>query len=59
LRVPTPTAHFEEPAMIALLDNDRRSGPRDDDEDWRVLLALAALTLAVLVAVRQLTGRRR
>jgi hypothetical protein len=46
--------------MIALLDNDLRRGPGDDDdEDWVVLLALAALTLAALIAVRRVSGRRR
>jgi hypothetical protein len=46
--------------MIALLDNDRRRGPDDDEnEDWLVLLALAALTLAALIAVRQISARRR
>ena len=42
--------------MTALLDGspDRRPG---DDEDWLALIALAALTLAALVALRRLTGR--
>jgi len=46
--------------MIALLDNDPRRGPgEDENEDWLLLLALAALTLAALIAVRRLTGRQR
>jgi hypothetical protein len=46
--------------MIALLDHDPRRGRGDDEnEDWLVLLALAALTLAALIAVRQISGRRR
>ena len=44
--------------MIALLDADpgRRSGD-DENEDWLLLLTLAALTLAALLVVRRLSGR--
>jgi len=44
--------------MTALLDAG--PGPRhgnEDDEDWLLLVALAALTLAALLAVRRLSGR--
>lgn len=43
--------------MITLLDGDpgRRPGGDDDGaEDWLALLALAALTLTALVALRRL-----
>jgi LPXTG-motif cell wall-anchored protein len=46
--------------MITLLDSDPRRGSGDDEnEDWLVLLALAALTLAALIAVRRISGRQR
>jgi hypothetical protein len=46
--------------MIALLDSDPRRGSDDEEnEDWLVLLALAALTLAALIAVRRISGRQR
>jgi len=43
--------------MIPLLDAGPGRDPGEDEEDWLVLLALAALTLAALLAVRRLTGR--
>jgi len=44
--------------MTALLDAGAGRRPEDDDaEDWLLVLALAALTLAALLAVRRLTGR--
>ena len=44
--------------MITLLDGDPGHGPGDDDaEDWLALVALAALTLTALVALRRLTAR--
>ncbi|MFL6025310.1 MAG: hypothetical protein ACJ72G_00775 [Friedmanniella sp.] len=42
--------------MIALLDAGRRPGD-DENDDWLLLLALAALTMAALLAVRHLSGR--
>ena len=44
--------------MITLLDGEpgRRPGD-DDDEDWLALIALAALTLTLLLAAHRLTGR--
>jgi hypothetical protein len=45
--------------MTALLDNGPRRDPDDENEDWLLLLALAALTLAALIAVHRLTGRQR
>lgn len=45
--------------MIALLDAGSGRGRSEDDdgEEWWLLLALAALTLAALLAVRRLPGR--
>ena len=46
--------------MITLLDGDpgRRPGGDDGDaEDWLALVALAALTLTALVALRRLSAR--
>lgn len=41
--------------MITLLDGHPDRGPGDDaPEDWVALLALAALTLTALLAVRRL-----
>jgi hypothetical protein len=44
--------------MITLLDGEPGRRPGDDDEDWLALIALAALTLTLLLAVHRLTGRR-
>ena len=51
-----PSPDQKEHPMTALLDgdSDRRPG---DDEDWLALIALAALTLTALLALRRLTGR--
>ncbi|SDS79096.1 hypothetical protein SAMN04488543_2387 [Friedmanniella luteola] len=43
--------------MITLLDGPGRRPGDGDEEDWLALLALAALTLAALVALHRLTGR--
>jgi hypothetical protein len=44
--------------MITLQDGPgRRPGDDDDEEDWLALIALAALTLTALLALRRLTGR--
>jgi hypothetical protein len=41
--------------MTALLDGHPQRRPDDDDaEDWLALIALAALTLTALIAVRRL-----
>jgi hypothetical protein len=49
---------LEEPAMISLLDGPQRRPGDDDEEDWLALVALTALALAAVVALRRLRGAR-